>query len=67
MTVQSAADLPFGTIVAEASAAVWVKEDDSDHPRPWAAVHLRGAISDADVDAVLQSGDATVVRVGTGT
>lgn len=31
-----------------------------------AASHYHGAVSDADVDEVLQSGEATVLRVGEG-
>lgn len=72
MTTQSAESLPYASIVAAPTARVWVKEEESFGCRyPWAATHLKGqglhgAISDADVDAELQSGRATVLRVGTG-
>jgi hypothetical protein len=67
MTTPLAADLPFASIVAKRNAAVWVKEEESSRSgRPWAAVHQGGAIADADVDAVLQSGEASVIRHGTG-
>lgn len=63
----SAEALPFGSIVASATTAVWVKEEESTvSARPWAATHRPDAISDADVDAELRSGRATVLRVGTG-
>lgn len=67
MSIPSAESLPYASIVAKPNAAAWVKEDEShDHNRPWVATHINGAISDADVDAVLQSGEAAVIRVGGG-
>ncbi len=67
MTVPTAESLPFASIVAKPNAAVWVKEEESSvTTRPWTATHYHGAISDADVDEVLQSGEATVLRVGEG-
>jgi hypothetical protein len=67
VNIPTAESLPFATIVAKRNAAVWVKEEESSRSgKPWAAVHYPGAISDADVDEVLQSGEATVLRVGEG-
>ncbi len=67
MTIPSARSLPFASIVAKSNAAVWIKEEDSGQcGKPWAASHYPGAVSDADVDEVLQSGVATVLRVGEG-
>ncbi len=66
-TIPSAASLPFASIVAKRNAAVWIKEEESERSgKPWAASHYPGAVSDADVDEVLQSGVATVIRVGEG-
>ncbi len=67
MNVPSAESLPFASIVAKRNAAVWIKEEESDNsPRPWAASHYPGAVSDAEVDEALQSGEAAVLRVGEG-
>ncbi len=67
MTIPTAESLPFGSVVAGQWAAVWVKEEESAVTgRPWTATHVRGVISDDDVDKVLQSGEATVLRVGAG-
>ncbi len=67
MSIPSARSLPFASIVAKKNAAVWTKEEESERSMyPWAASHYLGAVSDADVDEVLQSGVATVLRVGEG-
>ncbi len=65
MTIPTAESLPFGSVVAGQWAAAWVKEEESAvTARPWTATHVHGAISDAEVDKALQSGAATVLRVG---
>ncbi len=67
MNIPSAESLPFASIVAKPNAAVWVKEEESSRSgRPWSASHYHGAVSDAEVDEVLQSGEAAVLRVGEG-
>ncbi len=68
MTIPTARSLPFASIVASSTVAVWVKGEESlNSLYPWAATHItRSAISDADVDEALQSGEATVLRVGAG-
>ncbi len=68
MSIPTARSLPYASIVAAPNARVWVKEEESHNSRyPWAATHIiKCAISDGDVDEVLQSGQAVVLRVGTG-
>jgi hypothetical protein len=61
----TAADLPVCSIVATGTM-VFIKDwDSAKQSRPWSGIG-ECAPTDADIDALLQSGDATVLRVGRG-
>ncbi|GAA2623958.1 hypothetical protein GCM10010399_64140 [Dactylosporangium fulvum] len=61
-----AALLPHGSVVATAGGAFFKEESSAESPYPWAASHRTGPITDAHVDELLRSDQATILRVGDG-
>ncbi len=60
----AAATLPAGSVVATVGGAFFKEENSADSTVPWAATHLNKAISDADIDELVLSERATILRVG---
>jgi hypothetical protein len=57
-TSTSAADLPFGSVVGSVHT-VWFKDREG-----WACAHSDHWYADSEIDALLKSGDAHVLRTG---